>query len=80
LFQYDDSKALVRYLEERNIFVRDRTSQFDGVGHVRISVGGKESTEAAIRTLDQFFSNGNPTKSETAREESLAGASPSRLN
>ncbi len=51
-----------------------------GVGHVRISVGGKESTEAAIRTLDQFFSNGNPTKSETAREESLAGASPSRLN
>lgn len=70
LFQYDDAKGLIRALEERNIFVRDRTSQFEGVGHVRISVGGKESTEIAIRALDEFFRG---SESETSKEESFAG-------
>ena len=73
LFQCDDPKGLVRRLEERNIFVRERTSQFDGVGHVRISVGGKESTKVAIRALDEFFNNGNATESEAPREERFAG-------
>ena len=73
LFQCDDPKGLVRRLEERNIFVRERTSQFDGVGHVRISVGGKESTEVAIRALDEFFNNSNATESEALREERFAG-------
>jgi histidinol-phosphate aminotransferase len=80
LFQYDDAKALIRSLEDRNIFVRDRTSQFDGVGHVRVSVGGKESTKVAIQALDEFLSGGGATNSDlgTAAEETFAGASPAR--
>jgi histidinol-phosphate aminotransferase len=82
LFQYDDAKALIRYLERHNIFVRDRTSQFDGVGHVRISIGGKESTQVAIRALDEFFSDRKASRSEldSPREETFAGASPARLD
>ncbi len=49
---------LVRSLENRNIFVRDRTSQFDGVGHVRVSIGGKQSTKVALEALDEYFSGG----------------------
>ena len=80
LFQYDDAKALIRSLEERNIFVRDRTSQFDGVGHVRVSVGGRESTNVAIRALDEFLSDARAANSEigTAAEETFAAASPTR--
>jgi histidinol-phosphate aminotransferase len=82
LFQCDDAKALIRSLEERNIFVRDRTSQFDGVGHVRVSVGGRESTEVAIRALDDFFSGRTAANSEfgTRPEETFAGASPARID
>jgi phenylacetate-CoA ligase len=81
LFQYDDAKGLIRSLEERNIFVRDRTSQFDGVGHVRISIGGKESTNVAIRALDEFLSGSVAANSEprTPAEETFAGASPTRV-
>ncbi len=78
LFQCDDPKGLVRSLEERDIFVRERTSQFDGVGHVRISVGGKKSTEVAIRALAEFFGGNN--ESEAPREETFAGASPAKLD
>ena len=79
LFQCDDPKGLVRALEERNIFVRERTSQFEGVGHVRISVGGKESTAVAIRALEEYFGGGT-VEPEAPKEESFAGASPSRSN
>jgi histidinol-phosphate aminotransferase len=80
LFQCDDPKGLIRSLEERNIFVRDRTSQFDSVGHVRVSVGGKESTGAAIAALDEYFSGGIATRhaSEAPREETFAGISPTK--
>jgi phenylacetate-CoA ligase len=64
LFQCSDPKGLVRSLENRNIFVRDRTSQFDGVGHVRVSVGGKESTKAALAALDEYFSVGSLSRAE----------------
>jgi len=64
LFQCDDPKGLVRSLENRNIFVRDRTSQFDGVGHVRVSVGGNESTKAALAALDEYFSVGSLSRAE----------------
>jgi phenylacetate-CoA ligase len=82
LFQCDDAKALIRSLEERNIFVRDRTSQFDGVGHVRVSVGGRESTEVAIRALDDFFSGRRVANPEfgVRAEETFAGASPARID
>jgi histidinol-phosphate aminotransferase len=77
LFQVDDPKRLVRSLEEHNVFVRERTSQFDGVGHVRISVGGKQSTDVAIRALEEYF---RTVRSERERsgEESFASASPAR--
>ncbi|HUD65757.1 MAG TPA: aminotransferase class I/II-fold pyridoxal phosphate-dependent enzyme [Candidatus Sulfotelmatobacter sp.] len=78
LFQCDDPKGLVRSLEERDIFVRERTSQFDGVGHVRISVGGKKSTEVAIRALDEFFSGSS--ESEAPREETFAVESPAKVD
>jgi histidinol-phosphate aminotransferase len=80
LFQCDDPKALVRSLEDRNIFVRDRTSQFDGVGHVRISVGGKESTAAALAALDEYFSSGGPSRSveEVSKEETYAAVFPTK--
>ena len=80
LFQYDDPKALIRSLEDRNIFVRDRTSQFDGIGHVRVSVGGKESTKVAIQALDEFLSDGGATNSElaTAAEQTFVGATPAQ--
>jgi histidinol-phosphate aminotransferase len=61
LFQSDDPKGLVRALEQRNIFVRERTAQFEGVGHVRISVGGKASTDVALRALEEYFSGGRKT-------------------
>jgi histidinol-phosphate aminotransferase len=74
LFQCDDPKGLVRSLEQRNIFVRDRTSQFDGVGHVRISVGGEVSTQAALSAFEEYCSGGRPVSSEPRNEETLAGA------
>jgi histidinol-phosphate aminotransferase len=77
LFQCEDPKGLVRALEERNIYVRERTSQFGGVGHVRISVGGQESTEAALRALAEYF-DGSPVEPEAPQEASLAGASLQR--
>jgi histidinol-phosphate aminotransferase len=79
LFQCNDPKGLVRSLEERNVFVRDRTSQFEGVGHVRISVGGKESTEVSIRALQAYFTGG-AAEPETSGEETFVGASANRQN
>jgi phenylacetate-CoA ligase len=58
LLQCDDPNGLVRSLENRNIFVRERTSQFEGVGHVRVSIGGEHSTKAALEALDEYFSGG----------------------
>jgi histidinol-phosphate aminotransferase len=80
LFQCDDAKGLIRSLEDRNIFVRDRTSQFGGVGHVRVSVGGEESTKAAIEALDDYFSGGISTRPdpEAPREETAVVASPTK--
>ncbi|HUO17212.1 MAG TPA: aminotransferase class I/II-fold pyridoxal phosphate-dependent enzyme [Verrucomicrobiae bacterium] len=73
LFRCDDSKSLIRSLENRNIFVRDRTAQFDGVGHVRISVGERESTEAAIGALEEFFGRSSAKLSRS--EETFAAVS-----
>ena len=82
LFRYDEAEALIRSLEERKIFVRDRTSQFDGVGHVRVSIGGKKSTEVAIRALDEYFSDNNATRYqlEAPRQKAFAGVSPAHLD
>jgi len=55
LLQCDTPQELVGHLESRGILVRDRTQYFDGVGHVRITVGGTESTDASLRALDEFF-------------------------
>jgi histidinol-phosphate aminotransferase len=81
LFQCDDPKGLVRSLENRNIFVRDRTSQFDGVGHVRVSVGGKESTKAALAALDEYFSGSvvRRPEPEISKEETCAEVSRTQL-
>lgn len=71
LFQCKDPKGLVQSLEQRNIFVRDRTSQFDGVGHVRISVGGEVSTKAAIAALEEYFSGGSASRPRDLRNEEV---------
>lgn len=80
LFQCDDPKSLIRSLENRNIFVRDQTAQFDGVGHIRISVGGRESTAVAICALEEFFNGGGatPSGSENTPQETFATASSTR--
>jgi phenylacetate-CoA ligase len=80
LFQCDDPKGLVRSLEDHNIFVRDRTSRFDGVGHVRVSVGGKESTKAALAALEEYFSGGIASRPEpeVSKEETYAAVSQTK--
>ena len=82
LFQYDDAESLVRSLEKHKIFVRDRTSQFDGVGHVRVSIGGKKSTGVVIQALDEYFGDSKATRCELKApgEKTFAGASPTQLD
>ncbi len=77
LFQCEDPTGLVRNLEHHNIFVRDRTSQFDGVGHVRVSVGGKVSTKAALAALQEYFDGGvsSCSKPEIPKDETYAAVS-----
>jgi histidinol-phosphate aminotransferase len=55
LFQYDAAEDLIRHMEQHRVFMRDRTAQFDGVGHIRVTVGGRASTEATISRLEEYF-------------------------
>jgi histidinol-phosphate aminotransferase len=55
LFQYDAAGDLIRHMEHHRVFMRDRTTQFDGAGHIRVTVGGRTSTEATISRLEEYF-------------------------
>lgn len=69
LLQHDHPDKLVRYLESRNILVRDRTRYFAGVGHVRITLGGQQSTDALMEALADYFARPGIGQAD-AREES----------
>lgn len=66
LFQYERARDLISYLRSRSVFVRDRSHCFAGEGHLRITVGGDESTRKAIAALEEYFSQ-EPAKQLSAR-------------
>ena len=56
LIRLPDAKGLIQALEADGIMVRDRTRYFEGVGHVRITVGSLKSTEIVLGALQRYFS------------------------
>ena len=54
LLRCDDAPAMVRWFQERGIFLRDRSDQFGGAGHVRVTIGGKESVRRVIAAFDEW--------------------------
>ncbi len=54
LIRHPDPKRIVKWMEDRNILVRDRTAYFAGKGHVRVTVGGRASTDALIKAFEEF--------------------------
>lgn len=54
LFQLPEAQALARWLEEQGILIRDRSGQLSS--SVRVTIGGKESTDQLIETLERFLS------------------------
>jgi histidinol-phosphate aminotransferase len=60
----DNAAAMARWLQDRGIFVRDRSAQLGGAGHLRVTVGGRSSTERLIAALDEWLlADGKPTGS-----------------
>jgi histidinol-phosphate aminotransferase len=55
LLKHPRSLELTRFLEARDILVRDRSRYFGGVGHVRLTIGGRASTVRVQRALVEFF-------------------------
>jgi phenylacetate-CoA ligase len=74
LFQHEAPDALVQHLAGRNVFVRDRTPQFDGAGHVRVTIGGRKSTEVAIHYLEEYFEQNMTATGGRVPEKVTAGS------
>jgi histidinol-phosphate aminotransferase len=66
LLRHEPAPDLVSHLESRGVLVRDRTRHFDGAGHVRITIGGSESTDALLSALTEYF---GPAGSSVERSE-----------
>ena len=62
LFQYDAAADLVRHMEQHRVFMRDRTAQFDGAGHIRLTVGSRISTEVTVSKLEEYFADRKQTR------------------
>lgn len=55
LLRCDDAPGMVRWLQGRGVFVRDRSAQFGGAGHVRVTIGGQVSIARLLEALDVWL-------------------------
>lgn len=55
LFQLPEAQALARWLEEQGILIRDRSGQLSS--SVRVTIGGRESTDRLIETLERYLAS-----------------------
>lgn len=48
---------LINFLTNKNIMVRDRTKQMNGIGHVRVTVGSLANTRTVIDVRTAYFND-----------------------
>lgn len=56
-FEHEEAPAIVKYLAEKNVLVRDGSRYARGKGCVRLTVSGKHCADVVIPLLHEYFSD-----------------------